>query len=204
MELTIECQQRAAESKPKALRREGLIPAVIYGHKGTESLSVVVPAKAAETLVKKASVNNTLVDVKITDGNWSGKALLREVQTHPWRNSIYHLSFFSIAQQDSIEATVPLTFLGEAIGVKQNGGMIDTVLNELTLKCPPEAIPEAIEVDVANLNVGESLHVNELKLPAGVEPVGEGDRVVVSVVLSTTAQQAEADGTATGAGASDA
>ncbi|MBD2089027.1 50S ribosomal protein L25/general stress protein Ctc [Microcoleus sp. FACHB-1515] len=195
MELTIECQKRSPESKPNALRQSGLIPAVIYGHKGTESISVAIPAKAAETLVKKASVNNTLVDVKVADG-WSGKALLREVQTHPWRNSIYHLSFFSIAQQDSIEATVPLHFVGESIGVKQNGGALDTVLNELTLKCPPESIPETIDVDITDLDVGGALHVGDLKLPAGVEAVGDSDRVVVTVLVSTTGRDADADAAA--------
>ncbi|NJL19865.1 MAG: 50S ribosomal protein L25/general stress protein Ctc [Leptolyngbyaceae cyanobacterium SM1_3_5] len=187
MELTIECQKRAPESKPNALRQSGLIPAVIYGHKGTESISVTIPAKAAETLLKKASVNNTLVDVKIEDG-WSGKALLREVQTHPWRNSIYHLSFFSIAQQDSIEATVPIHFVGEPVGVKLGGGELDTVLNEVTLKCAPESIPETIEVDVTHLQVGDAIHVNELNLPAGAEVVGGGDRVVASLLLSRNSQ----------------
>lgn len=183
MELTIECQKRSPESKSKALRQSGLIPAVIYGHKGTESISVTIPAKAAETLLKKASVNNTLVDVKVEDG-WSGKALLREVQTHPWRSSIYHLSFFSIAQQDSIEATVPIHFVGEPVGIKQGGGELDTVLNEVTLKCAPESIPESIEVDVTNLQVGDAIHVNELNLPAGAEVIGGGDRVVASLLLS--------------------
>lgn len=183
MELTIECQKRAPESKPNALRQSGLIPAVIYGHQGTESISVTIPAKAAETLLKKASVNNTLVDVRIEDG-WSGKALLREVQTHPWRNAIYHLSFFSIAQQDTIEATVPIHFVGEPVGVKQGGGELDTVLNEVTLKCAPESIPESIEVDVTPLQVGDAIHVSELNLPAGAEVVGGGDRVVASLLLS--------------------
>ncbi|NEQ22631.1 MAG: 50S ribosomal protein L25/general stress protein Ctc [Microcoleus sp. SIO2G3] len=190
MELTIECQKRAPQSKPNALRQSGFIPAVIYGHKGTESISVSIPAKAAETLVKQASVNNTLVEVKVADG-WSGKALLREVQTHPWRNSLYHLSFFSIAQQDSIEATVPLHFVGESIGVKQNGGALDTVLNELTLKCPPEGIPETIEVDISDLDVGGALHVSDLKLPAGVEAVGDAERVIATVLLSKTGRDAE-------------
>jgi len=195
MELTIECQQRTPESKPNALRQSGLIPAVIYGHKGTESISVTIPAKAAEILVQKASVNNTLVDVKVADG-WSGKALLREVQTHPWRNSIYHLSFFSIAQQDSIEATVPINFVGEPVGVKQGGGELDTVLNEVTLRCAPESIPESIEVDVTNLQVGDAIHVSELNLPAGAEAVGGGDRVVASLLLSRTSRDAEAEGAA--------
>jgi large subunit ribosomal protein L25 len=118
----------------------------------------------------------------VPDLPWSGKALLREVQTHPWRRSIYHLSFFSIGSQSSVEVTVPINFIGEAVGVKTGGGALDTVLTELQVQCDPEAIPETIEVDVTDFQVGDSIHVHELKLPKGVVAVGEPDRVVVSVL----------------------
>jgi large subunit ribosomal protein L25 len=170
------------------------MPAVLYGHKGAESVSLTLDAKDAETLVRKASLNNTLIQVKIPDLPWSGKALLREVQTHPWRRSIYHLSFFSIAAQSSVEVTVPINFVGEAIGVKTGGGALDTVLTELQVQCDPEAIPETIEVDVTDFQVGDSVHVNELKLPKGVVAVGEPDRVVVSVLSGrVTAEEDNAD-----------
>jgi large subunit ribosomal protein L25 len=182
MELTVECQKRAPGSKAGALRREGRMPAVLYGHQGAESVSLTLDAKDAETLVRKASLNNTLIQVKVPDLPWSGKALLREVQTHPWRRSIYHLSFFSIGSQSSVEVTVPINFIGEAVGVKTGGGALDTVLTELQVQCDPEAIPETIEVDVTNFQVGDSIHVHELKLPKGVVAVGEPDRVVVSVL----------------------
>src|SRR5689334_2293039 len=121
MELAIECTPRPAGSKANALRRSGLIPVVLYGHNGTDSVSLTVNAKSAETLVRKASLNNTLVQVNIADQSWNGKALLREVQTHPWKGTLYHLSFFSIATQDSIEASVPIHLVGEAPGVKTGG-----------------------------------------------------------------------------------
>ncbi|MBD1867031.1 50S ribosomal protein L25/general stress protein Ctc [Oculatella sp. FACHB-28] len=196
MELTIECQKRAPGSKAGALRREGRMPAVLYGHQGAESVSLTLDAKDAETLVRKASLNNTLIQVKIPDLPWSGKALLREVQTHPWRRSIYHISFFSIAAQSSVEVTVPINFVGEAVGVRMGGGALDTVLTELQVQCDPEAIPETIEVDVTDFQVGDSIHVNELKLPKGVEAVGEPDRVVVSVLAGRTSSDDDADETA--------
>jgi large subunit ribosomal protein L25 len=170
------------------------MPAVLYGHQGSESVSLTLDAKDAETLVRKASLNNTLIQVKIPDLPWSGKALLREVQTHPWRRSIYHISFFSIAAQSSVEVTVPINFIGEAIGVKMGGGALDTVLTELQVQCDPEAIPETIEVDVTDFQVGDSVHVNELKLPKGVVAVGEPDRVVVSVLAGrTSGEDGDAD-----------
>lgn len=182
MKLTLECQTRAPGSKPNALRRSGLTPIVLYGYNGTESLSLTVPTKTAETLVKQASVNNTLVQVSVADLSWTGQALLREVQAHPWRGSLYHLSFFAVAGHGNLETTVPLRFVGDAIGVTQDGGSLDTVLNELQVQSPPESIPESIEIDVSQMQVGDALHVRELPLPAGVIAMGEPDRVVVSVL----------------------
>jgi large subunit ribosomal protein L25 len=184
MELTIECQKRLPGSKPNTLRRDGLIPAVLYGHNGAESLDLTVNAKVADTLVKKASVNNTLIQLNVPDAPWTGKALLKEVQTHPWKGYLYHLSFFSIGSHESLQITMPLHFVGESIGVKNSGGILDTVLTELQVQCPPDKIPDFIEVDVSNLDLGDALHVNELALPDGVVAIGEGDRVVVSVIAS--------------------
>jgi large subunit ribosomal protein L25 len=95
MPLTIECQTRAEGSKPNALRREGLIPAALYGHKGTESISLTVKEKDAIVLLKAVSVNKTVIEVTIPELSWTGKALIREIQAHPWKKNLFHLSFFA-------------------------------------------------------------------------------------------------------------
>jgi large subunit ribosomal protein L25 len=200
MELTVECNKRPDGSKPRALRREGKIPAVLYGHKGTESMSLIMDAKTAEVLVKKSSLNNTLIQVNVPELSWSGKALLREVQKHPWKTHLIHLSFFSVASQASLQVTVPIHFTGTSIGVKQDGGALDTVLNELEVNCAPESIPESIEIDVTDMQIGDMLHVSDLKLPAGVEAVGESDRIIVSV-LGMASQVTEEDAETTEAAA---
>jgi large subunit ribosomal protein L25 len=182
MELTVECKKRPSGTKPNTLRREGQIPAVLYGHAGAESVALTLDAKTAEILVKRASLNNTLIQINVADLPWSGKALLREVQTHPWRGHLYHLSFFSVGAQEKLEVTVPLHFAGEAVGVKTGGGALDTVLTELAVECAPSDIPENIEIDVSKLDIGDALHVHELVLPKGITVLGEGDRVVVSVL----------------------
>lgn len=182
MELTIECQKRPEKSNPNTLRRNGIIPAVLYGHNGAESVSLTMNAKSAETLLKKASVNNTIIDLNIPELSWRGKTLLREVQTHPAKGFIYHLSFFSVAAQKSVEVEIPLHFVGEAVGVKLNGGMLDPVMTELQVQCPPDQIPDTIEIDVSALKVGDALHIRELPLPAGVTAIGDPNQVVVSVL----------------------
>lgn len=181
MELSIECKTRSPQSKARALRREGLIPAVLYGHKGAESVSLTVDSKDAETLLRKASVNNTLVQVNVPDQSWKGKAIIREVHTHPAKGYLYHLSFFSIAAQDSLEVTVPLHFVGDAVGVTEEKGILDTPFTELQVQCDPESIPEFIEVDVSALKVGDNIHMRDLTLPKGVQSTLDPERTIVSV-----------------------
>ncbi len=182
MELTIECQKREPDSKPRALRRAGLIPANLYGHNGTESISLSLDAKTVERLLKQGSVNNTLVDLNITDIPWRGKTLLREVQTHPAKGSPYHLSFFAVAGHGDTDVEVPLRFVGEATGVKQEGGVLDTVITQLQVRCAPENIPDVIEINVSNLHVGDSINVENLDLPQGVTALVEPDQLIVSVL----------------------
>ncbi|WP_346291020.1 50S ribosomal protein L25/general stress protein Ctc [Sphaerothrix gracilis] len=188
-DLSIQCQQRDFSQKPKAIRREGRLPAVLYGHKGAESVALTVDAKEAETLLRYAAVNNTLVTVKVPDISWSGKALLREVQTHPWKNIVNHISFFSIAAQDEVEVVVPLSYTGEAAGVIQDGGTLDTLINDLAIKCPPDSIPETIEIDVSGLNVGDILRVGDLVLPKGVTAVADPEKSVVTVLAPTVSEE---------------
>jgi large subunit ribosomal protein L25 len=88
----------------------------------------------------------------------------------------------SLAAQDSLEVDVPLHFVGEAPGVKIEGGSLDTVFTELKVQCAPDSIPETIEVDVSHLNMGDMLHVHELNLPPGVTALQEAEQIVVSVL----------------------
>lgn len=95
MPFSIEAQKRPEGSKPNALRRDGKIPATLYGHNGAESIQLVVDAKEAGFLVRDAAPNQSVVDVSIPHLSWNGKTVMREVQKHPWKSSIYHISFFA-------------------------------------------------------------------------------------------------------------
>ncbi|MGK7920049.1 MAG: 50S ribosomal protein L25/general stress protein Ctc [Trichodesmium sp.] len=191
MEVTVECQKRPEGSKTNALRREGLIPAVLYGHQGTESVSLTIDAKAAQQLLKDASVNNTIINLNVPDISWNGKTIIREVQSHPYKPFLYHLSFFSVAAHGSIDVQVPINFVGEAVGVKRDGGMLEAIVTELPIKCKPDKIPEHLDVDVSAMEVGESLQLNQITLPEGVETGAEEDLVLVSIVPPKTAASTE-------------
>lgn len=200
MTLTIECKQRPEGIKTKALRRSGDVPANLYGHKGTESVALAMDAKQVENLLRAASINNTLIELKVTDMPWEGKTLLREVQTHPVKGTPYHLSFFAVAGHGVTTVGVPLRFVGESIGVKQEGGVLDTALNELQVSCQPDNIPQAIEINVSELHVGDSLHLHQVVLPEGVKIPGEKELLVVQVLQTRASTENAAESAEGGTG----
>jgi len=183
MSIKVECQTRPANSNPRALRREGIIPGVLYGHNGTESISLTMTADNVTTLLKKASINNTLVDLTVTDVPWNGKVLIREVQSHPWKNNVYHVSFFSVATHGRLDITVPIKLIGESAGVKK-GGVLEQLVTELQVQCQASEIPESIDIDLSTLDIGAVIHVNELNIPEGIAVMDEPDKIVLTIVSS--------------------
>ncbi len=181
MNITVECKTRPEGSKPKALRREGLIPAAMYGHDGANSISLTIPAKEAQMLLRDAAINNTLIDLKIPDISWQGKALIREVQAHPWKRTLNHLSFFTVSAKQQIEIVVPVVIVGKAAGEKE-GGIVEQIMNELNITCAADNIPESIEINVTNFEIGSLLQVGEVVVPAGITVLDDHDRAVVAVV----------------------
>ncbi len=181
MNITVECQTRPEGSKPKALRREGLLPVALYGHQGAKSISLTMPTKEAETLLRKAAVNNTLIDLKVPDISWQGKALIREVQTHPWKKTLYHLSFFNVAADRQVELVVPIKIVGKAAGIKQ-GGILEQTVTELNISCAADNIPEFIEIDISNFEIGSNLQIKEVILPEGVTVLDDGEQTLFSIV----------------------
>lgn len=188
MEFTLECQTRPDGSKPRALRRSGRIPAVLYGHKGTESICLTVDAKTVSNLLKDPAHSSSLIELSIPDAGWNGKTLLREVQTHPWKGYPYHLSFFAVAAHGDIDVEIPVRVVGEAVGMKTEGGILETLMIALPVKCSPDSIPDGVEIDISNMHVGDTVHVKDVTLPKGVEATSEPEQVVLSIQGTRAAQ----------------
>jgi large subunit ribosomal protein L25 len=191
---TLKATVRAEQGKSAArrMRREGRIPAVIYGH-GEETRSLSLDAHEFEMLVKRHSIDTTLIELSIEDGKKTGakvKALVSEVQAHPYRPQVLHVDFHQIHAGETVTVEVPLRLVGTAVGVRA-GGVLQHVLHELELECAVEAIPEAIEVDVSALEIGDSVHVGELSLPEGVDVHVDPDRTVCTVAAPTVLEVAE-------------
>ena len=194
MNISVECQSRPEGSKPRALRRDGLIPAALYGHDGAKSISLTIPAKQAQLLLREAAVNNTLIDLKVADINWKGKALIREVQAHPWKRTLHHLSFFTVSAKQQVEIVVPIILTGKAAAVKE-GGIVDQIMTELQIACAADSIPESIEIDVTDFEIGTILHVSDIILPQGAEVLDDPERTAISVVLPAKPVTEEEDTT---------
>lgn len=196
MSISVECKTRPESSKPKALRREGLIPAALYGHDGANSLSLTLPAKEALLLLRNASVNNTAVDLSIPEIDWKGQAIIREVQAHPWKRTVYHLSFFYIPAGQSINLVVPIEIVGESAGAKE-GGILEQNITELNINCTPKNIPESIQLDVSSFEIGSSLSVGEINVPEGVEVLDDPEQTVFSIGTPTLPETEETEDTVT-------
>ena len=172
----------------KKVRSRGFIPANIYGH-GSEPAGLEVNQKAVEQLLAHASGENILVELEIEDqGKTTNRlSLIQEVQHHPVRRNVLHVDFHAVSATEELEAEVPIEAIGEAEGVKSSGGILQQNLRELPIKCLPKDLPDHLNVDVSSLKLGESLHVKDLVLPAGVTAAVDGDVTVFHVVEPTVA-----------------
>lgn len=170
----------------RSVRREGRVPGVLYGH-GEESISLSVDARELQRLVHAVSIENTIVDLELEDARQPYKVLIREIQRHPTRDEYMHVDFFHVAMDEKISVEVPIVVVGDPIGVRQKGGILDHQLRELEVYCLPGQIPEKIEVHVSDLDIGDGLHVRDLPVPEGVEVEDDPDRSVVAVLAPAVA-----------------
>lgn len=171
-------------SASRRLRRANRVPGILYG--GTAAPQMIeFDHNVIFQSLRKEAFHSSVINMSI-DGAVQ-MCLLRDVQMHAYKLQIKHVDFQRIDAAQKIHQKVPLHFINAEIapGVKTGGGMVQHVLTELDVRCLPNDLPEFIEVDLKDLAAGQSLHVSELKLPAGVEVVhhGEGDPVVAGVVV---------------------
>lgn len=181
----------------KAVRERGAVPAVIYGGKDAPS-NLEVDKKAIDQLLAHAVGENILVELEIQDGSKTINrlSLIQEVQHHPVRGDVIHVDFHAVSQTEEIEAEIVIEPIGEPLGVKTYGGLLQQSIRALAIRCLPKNLPELIQVDVSALNVGESLHVRDIKLPQGVTAAADGELTAFIVSEPTVAVEPAADAAA--------
>jgi large subunit ribosomal protein L25 len=178
------------KSVAKKLRAAGRIPAVYYG-RGETPISLVVNAKEVETLLLGGSGANVIVDLLVTGAAAADrKALIREIQRDPVQGSILHLDLQHISLTERITVEVPVELVGVPTGVKDGGGILEHLLREVEVECLPTDIPTHLEVDVSALNIGDTLHVSDIKAER-VTILTEADRGIATVVPPTVLEEAK-------------
>ena len=190
-------------SASRRLRRAGRVPGVIYGA-GKPAESFDVDHNEIYQCLRKEAFHASVVTA-IVDGQ-KQDVLLRDVQLHAYKPLVLHVDFQRVDANTEIHTKVPLHFINGDVcpGVKLQGGIVSHVDTEIEVACLPKALPEFIEVDLKHLEMGHSLHVNDLKLPAGVRVLLHGgDNSVVAAILGVKGSNADA-GDAAGEGAAPA
>lgn len=174
--LAVEKREGRGKGDARKLRAAGRIPGNIYGH-GVDSIAVAADAHEFEALTSKIS-GNTLVELQI--GGKTQQVLIREVQRHPYKPVVLHVDFFAFRADEKISVSVPVHVVGIPSGVKNSGGVLQQALHEVEIEVLPNEIPEAFEIDVSALEIGDSLHVSDLDT-MGFETAEAPERTIITV-----------------------
>lgn len=188
-------------SESRRLRRAGKVPGVLYGH-GIEPIDVAVGSRELRAALTSESGLNALISLDV-----EGKkhlAMARQLQRHPTRRSIDHVDFLIVRRDEVITAEVPVHLIGEAEQVERADGMVEQGMFSLMVHAKPADIPNAIEVDISGLAIGDAIRVEDLKLPAGVTTDMDPEEPVVSGVATRMAAETEAEEEAAAEAAEDA
>ena len=162
----------------RSLRRDGHIPGVIYGHARAPQ-PLTLNARDFARLLDHISAENTVIELTI-DGAMS-RTLIREIQRHPLRRSVIHVDFQELVAGEKVVVRIPIVLVGTSIGVRQSGGILNQVTMELECRVDPANIPNRIEFDISELNIGRTIHVSELKVPEGVEVMNNSGETICVV-----------------------
>lgn len=174
-------------SRPSGrLRREGKVPAVVYGL-GTEAVSISVPARDLQHILAGEAGANSLITLDV-DGE-SVLTLARQIHRHPTKGQLVHVDFVRISRDVAVSAEVPVHAMGEAEGVK-DGGLLEQLFFQITVEALPHQIPVALEIDVSALGIGDQLRVEDMQLPEGVSTQMESDTVIVQVAAPRVVSEA--------------
>ena len=188
-DLTLTAEPRTEKGTRPAgrLRRQGKVPAVVYGL-DTETVNVSVPARELSHILAGEAGANALITLKL-DGE-EALTLARQIQRHPTRGDLVHVDFIRIRRDVAVQAEIPVHLEGEAAGVR-DGGVLEQLLFTLSIEAKPADIPNALTVDVSALEINDKILVEELRVPQGVALQHEADELVVQVIPPRVEEEPE-------------
>ena len=177
VELEVQPREAKKRNRAKASRVAGRVPGVVYG--GGDNQLVEVDNKAFEHIMHSASSDTVLLDLKLGEGK--RLVLVQEVQHHPVSRKTLHIDFREVKPEQKVIVSLPTVPTGEAVGVKIGGGTLEHVLRYIKVRGTPAVLPESIEVEVADLDIGQVLHVGDIQVTEGIELLANPGNPVISI-----------------------
>lgn len=184
IELTAESREMLGSGESRRIRRDGFVPAVLYGV-DTKPAHLKVPAANLHKVI--AGGENILIKLKV--GGKADTVMIKEVQHNPIEGEITHIDFYRVSMKQEVEVKVPVDITGDAKGVKEKGGVLEQILREIEVKCLPGDMPHSIVVDVSGLDIGDTISAEQLKIPNKVKLVTAADALVVGVISPTVLKE---------------
>lgn len=188
--LKAEPRERVGKGSARAARREGRVPAVIYGNK-QEAVSITIAHNELMRLINRGSFLSSALDIEVTGRK--ERVLPRDIQLHPVTDWPIHVDFLRLSRDAVVNIAVPVTVINQedSPGIKR-GGVLNMVRHEVELTCPADAIPDQIVIDVTGLEVGDSVHISSVKLPEGVVPVIQDRDFTIATIQAPSGLKSEA------------
>ena len=191
IELKANIRNSVGKGQARALRRAERIPAVLYGP-GTEPVLLSIEINDLEKALKKSTASQALLNLTILNGESTSRtAMIKELQIHPVSRNYQHIDFYEISMDRKIRVKIPVVAKGKSRGVEE-GGILQIIRRELEILCLPTEIPETIELDITELDIGDSIHVNEIPFEGDIEIPADVNFTVITV-LSPKAEVEEVE-----------
>ncbi len=181
MSIQAEIREGKGKGAARSLRRSGKVPATLYRAGNAQSIQLV--RKELAKLINSVAGEQVMVDLQFADGV-NKLALLKDFQVDPARSELLHSDFFEVSLTESIKITVHVATHGEPVGVKRDGGILQHPLREILIECLPDKIPGKIDIDISKLEIGQAIHVSDLKLAEGIKILTDAHEVIVNIVES--------------------
>ena len=189
IELQASSRKATGNGPARVLRRQGRIPAILYGP-ASESLKLSVGTHDMENIIKEGNVGRSIFNLFIDGGKEPKVAMIKELQTHPVDRDLIHIDFYAVDMARKVRVNVPVVTTGKAVGVEM-GGMLQIIRRELEVFCLPNAIPQKVTIDISDLDVGQSIHVEDIQIGSDIEIPHEVNFTVLTILSQKKAEEEE-------------
>lgn len=187
IELKAQLRTTKGNGPARAMRRDGRVPAVLYGPT-TEPNMISIGARDFSNILKQGSIGRSIINLEIDGVKGTKATMVKELQTHPMSQNVLHVDFYEVDMTRKIKVNVPVTTTGKSVGVEL-GGMLQIIRRELEVYCLPNEIPQTITIDITDLEIGDSVHVNDIETEGGVEIPHEVNFTVLTILSPKKAEE---------------